>query len=681
MNELQRILALKKEDRTESDLAYLTAHAEELSEEQKSQLAEEQKPEEDATENDSEEVETPDESSSVEKETVTEDGQNESKTESLIAKNIGKTIYKNFQVKVKELPNGHLMAVVNSGKEDRHGEILDIRGLDITEYMTNPILANGHDYSKPSVGITHKLIKRKDGSLDAEFSFATDVDGYDEPKILDQLYRKGYQKGFSIGFIAHETEGNVYTKSTMIEFSPVLIGADARALLKSKDLLNKKGIDNEVKDSHNDSYMKYNLAEILKKAISDLTIGEIEFLKEHQKELTIEQSKFFASVIEEKSADAEMASTVKALAEKVATLEASEKVEHKSIADKTGELHSKDATKEVKLMLFVKGLQSGNFQQYINVVGKAATDPMNTSNTSQVVPPAEFLVEIERMEEQVGIAARFATVRRSKNGAGLTYTLGDDDLEIYDTDEAGHKKSTSLTYKQKTLAWKKWAGILPLTDELNEDSAVDLWNDAIQRFSRAYAKKADQLVFTANLSGGNNKKGILYETGTNQVTLAGDSIEDITYEDLVDMIYGVPSQSANTGAFWLNRDIIPVLMKLKDDQNRPLWIPSIREGAPATILGKPYYEVSVLPSLTDSESSLPFMAFGDLRYVTLGERTDIQMKVFDTGTVGGVGEDDTEGNEINLMTQDAQALRAVKRMNAVVRFPEAFSVATTATGS
>src|SRR5690606_33451835 len=108
-----------------------------------------------------------------------------------------------------------------------------------------------------------------------------------------------------------------------------------------------------------------------------------------------------------------------------------------------------------------------------------------------------------------------ATVRRSTNGNGITYLQGADDLEIFFTDEAGAKKSTKLGYAQKLLAWRKAAGILPITDELTEDSAVDLWNDATQRFARAFARVEDQLVFTQTSGSAPINPGILNVSGTN----------------------------------------------------------------------------------------------------------------------------------------------------------------------
>ncbi len=153
-----------------------------------------------------------------------------------------------------------------------------------------------------------------------------------------------------------------------------------------------------------------------------------------------------------------------------------------------------------------------------------------------------------------------------------------------------------------------------------------------------------------------------------------DSFADLAYDDIVDMVTGVPTQSAANGRFYFHREILGVLMKLRDENGVPLWLPAVSGGAPATILGKPYELVEVMPSISDSAPDTKFMIFGDLRYSTLGERTGMDIIIRDTGTVGDPDEEDQSTNTLNLFTQDMQAMRAVKRMNAVCRFPSAFSV-------
>lgn len=87
-----------------------------------------------------------------------------------------------------------------------------------------------------------------------------------------------------------------------------------------------------------------------------------------------------------------------------------------------------------------------------------------------------------------------------------------------------------------------------------------------------------------------------------------------------------------------------------------------------------------MPRPVDAEDGDGLMVFGDLRYSTLGMRTQLNIKIFDSGSVGDPDDED-QSDQINLLTQDAQAMRCVKRMNAICRFPAAFSVLKVGTGS
>lgn len=678
MNELQKILTLSVQDRNEEQKAYLEAHKDEMDEEQKAQFESEAQ--------------------------VLEEYEVDYNTKSA-GEFEGKKVVRSFSAKVKDLGNGVMEAVISSEALDRHGERIDMKGMDIKEYMKNPILADGHDYSQPSVGRTLKLTKMADGKLIAKFEWAKDIS--ERARLLYNLYKEKFQFAFSIGFMAEKMDGNVFTKSTMFEFSPVLVPANPEALLLNGY---QKAIDKGISINYNNLYM-YELKEILAKELENLTLGEVAFLKENLSKLSDEEKAKFASVLKAEDAETEtsedagdegegadegeekadateavaeavksaVADAVEPLKAEIAELKKADPIKAKDIRTNImkNKLEGKSEKEQnaLKFLYYARGVQTKNFAELEDVIGK---DAMNTSEDGQVLPPAEFIAEVERLEEQYGVARRFATVRPSSNGNGITYVQGDDDLEIFDTAEGGAKKSSRMSYANKTLLWRKFAGILPITDELTEDSAVSLWNDATNRYARAFAQKEDQLVFTETSGVSPKNKGLLEVSGTNLITMSGtgsdDSFNDLAYDDIVDMLVGVPTQSAANGRFYFHREILGILMKLRDDNNVPLWLPAVTGGAPATILGKPYELVEVMPALADDGPNTPFMIFGDLRYVTLGERTGMNIKMFDAGVVGDPDEEDQDTNTLNLLTQDMQAMRAVKRMNAINRFPSAFSV-------
>lgn len=62
-----------------------------------------------------------------------------------------------------------------------------------------------------------------------------------------------------------------------------------------------------------------------------------------------------------------------------------------------------------------------------------------------------------------------------------------------------------------------------------------------------------------------------------------------TYDTFVDLHQAVGAAYRRRGAFMMHTSIETLAMKLKEDNGAPLWVPSMRDGAPATILNRPYF--------------------------------------------------------------------------------------------
>ena len=579
---------------------------------------------------------------------------------------MNKKIYTNFNATIKDLGEGKLEAIVSTDDVDRHGEIVDIDGISLDNYEKNPVVMWAHDYSLPPIAKTLEIKKVKKGKkmlLVAVMEFATTIS--DLAREVYNLYKGGFLNTFSIGFIPDydAIQENRYLKSELLEYSAVPIPANPNALLLAK----AKGLDTSILDSYT---LAMNIQNILQKEVGDLTLNEVEILKSNVSELTDEQKEKFASVLVEKDANEDiltkMDEKLNAFGDKL-----KKELDPVNVKDINGKMDINKSvedltqlSKEEKFKLYVIGLSTGNLSKY-----KSA---MNTTDDSAVLPPTEFIAEVERLEEKYGVARRFAQVRTSTRSS-MTLLVGGDDVEIFDTSEGGQKQSSVNSYLPIQILWRKFAGILPITDELEEESAVDLWNDAVNRFARAFAKKEDELVFTESSAVSPKNKGIMEISGTKVVTITGDSIEDLSYDDLSKMIYGVPTDSEVNGRFWLNREILGVIQRIKDNDGRPVWQRAMADGTPSTILGKPYEFVEVLPNLAADAPGKAMLCFGDLKYVTLGDRTGLKIDIFNSGIVGDPDEV-TQGDDLNLITKDMKAMRAVKRMNAKVRFPKAFAV-------
>lgn len=80
----------------------------------------------------------------------------------------------------------------------------------------------------------------------------------------------------------------------------------------------------------------------------------------------------------------------------------------------------------------------------------------------------------------------------------------------------------------------------------------------------------------------------------------------------------------NAAAAWMaSTPVVQALSELKDSQGRPLYLPSLREGTPGTLIGFPMIEAEHMPAV--STNSFP-MAFGNWqRGYTIADRSGVEI--------------------------------------------------------
>src|SRR3990172_6949138 len=592
-----------------------------------------------------------------------------------------KLIRKNFIVQIKDLGEGIIEAVVASDSVDRHGEVIDIKGLDIKRFKENPVIPWAHNYDEPPIAKAISIRKTQDGKLISKMEFAINISKF--ARQIYDLYKGKFLRAFSIGFIPLEMDGKIYKKCELIEYSAVPIPANPDALAmamkmgidlekvkeggdnKMDDDKDQKDQDGEDEDDADDDADKgEDKSEGDGNAAGDPDAGEGDGVDDagddaddKKGDEAKDQGQVLASIKAVKKQMSEMGKTLKAM----------DKPIKKFISQSKGGVimaGGEPISKEEKLKLWLKAMVTKDFSEYKEVIAKDAMDT-STGVGEANLPPTEFIAEIRRLEEQYGVARRFADVR-STDRTSITGIKGNADVSIYETAEAGVKTGTKVTYLPFELTFKKFAAIAPVTDELLEDSAVAIWADLTSRFARAYAKKEDELVFTVAAT------GIINLGGVAPIAIIGDSIEDITFDEVNRAIYSVPTPSMQNGRFYFHRTILGVLQRIKDTQERYILTPGPDGPVSGTLWGVPYELTEVLTSLDNDAAGTPFIVFGDLKNTILGDRTRMTAKIFDTGSVVDADEED-----LNLLTQDAQAMRVVKRFNALTVFEEAYAVIST----
>jgi uncharacterized protein len=150
--------------------------------------------------------------------------------------------FKNFGFRIKEIDEDRhvIRAVFSTDDVDRHGEIVDQQTWKLEAFMQNPVVLFGHNHSIPAIGRVLRLGLNEDGHLEGDVQFA--VEEHDFAKTIFQLYKGGFMRAFSVGFMTEKVEidqeGEKVTlkDNHLYELSAVNVGANDRALAKAKGI-------------------------------------------------------------------------------------------------------------------------------------------------------------------------------------------------------------------------------------------------------------------------------------------------------------------------------------------------------------------------------------------------------------------------------------------------------------
>lgn len=290
--------------------------------------------------------------------------------------------------------------------------------------------------------------------------------------------------------------------------------------------------------------------------------------------------------------------------------------------------------------------------------------------------PQQISTEIIRKANtEYGVARRLFSLRNF-TGAGNTvqlYKEGDDAVAFW-TNEGERKSSSGITIDVIELALKKLAVIIPFTDELMEDTNLNLTELISSSVARAMAKKEDAAFFNGT---GTPYTGLFNDQDINEVTITGTDLTAFTLEDLQEVIDETPSEFVEGGQWLMNRKAMSLIRMMRENNDGTgafLFTPATA-GNPANVLGYDVITTDIAPDLTAAAADKPILAFGNFKRAgVVTVKGSLAVKFLDQATVY----DTDNETSINLAQQDMSALRFVQRVGFKIVQPEAVTVLRTA---
>lgn len=134
--------------------------------------------------------------------------------------------------KASKLAEGEVEFVVSTNDIDAHGERIDVKGIDISDFKKNPVVLWGHDGFNLPIAKATKVWK-EDNKLMARAKF------YMKDAFANKVYNyiiDGFLNAVSIGGMVKEwgDDGITISQLLMKEFSVVSVPANQNALVANK---------------------------------------------------------------------------------------------------------------------------------------------------------------------------------------------------------------------------------------------------------------------------------------------------------------------------------------------------------------------------------------------------------------------------------------------------------------
>ena len=213
-------------------------------------------------------------------------------------------------------------------------------------------------------------------------------------------------------------------------------------------------------------------------------------------------------------------------------------------------------------------------------------------------------------------------------------------------DEGDDIPETTATFGQKTIGAHKLTALIKISDELLNDSAFDLEAYFRDEFvSRMAETEEDAFI---NGDGVGKPTGIFNATGGAEIGVTSASATAITADELIDLFYSLKAPYRKNAVWVLNDATVKAIRKLKDNNGNYLWQPAITANTPDTILGKPVFTSSYVPTIGAGAKSI---AFGDFTYYWVADRQARSFKRLNelyaaTGQVGFMATQRVDGKLI-----------------------------------
>jgi len=266
--------------------------------------------------------------------------------------------------------------------------------------------------------------------------------------------------------------------------------------------------------------------------------------------------------------------------------------------------------------------------------------------------PTEIATMVIDALKTFGGMRSVANIIRSSAGNDWQYPASDGTSEVGEiVGQNAAATSLDITFSQVPLVTYKYSSKkIALPWELVQDSVIDIVAFVVNRLATRLGRITNT-HFTVG-TGSSQPFGIVTRAASGKVGTTGQTTT-VIYDDLVDLEHSVDPAYRRNAAYMMNDASVKVIRKIKDSQNRPIFVPGyeagavVNGGAPDSLMGR---RIVVNQDVAVMAANAKSILFGDFSLYTIRDVMSAEVRRFDdsafalNGQVGFCGWQRCGGN-------------------------------------
>lgn len=268
---------------------------------------------------------------------------------------------------------------------------------------------------------------------------------------------------------------------------------------------------------------------------------------------------------------------------------------------------------EKRAHVFDKWMRSGAGElssEERQVLKELRAQGVSPSEKGGYTVPSTFLAQVVEQMKAYGGIASVAQIMNTSDGKTIEWPTADGTNEIGELLGENNEASEEDTdFGIADLGAKKLSSkIIRVSNELLQDSAIDMEAYLARRISERIGRGEARYVIRGTGTGTPQQpKGLVASVSG---TTATASATGFTWKEMNTLLHSIDPAYRNGPKFrWaFNDKTLQTIEEMEDGQGRPLWLPNIIGGTPATVLNVPYV---IDQEIEDIAAGKKFLFAGD----------------------------------------------------------------------